>query len=108
MPCSRCGAKYREDPSCGKIEHLSLPSREVDPVSNAPDHEYNPLGLTTLQLIKRMLEAPLDCKVYVETGPREPDDEGEVIGEITEIQWGRDGHVYVRIDRNIDQIREEK
>jgi len=29
MPCSRCGAMFKEDPSCGKGEHLSLPSRGI-------------------------------------------------------------------------------
>lgn len=28
--CSRCGAKWQEDPSCGKGEHLSLPPRPAD------------------------------------------------------------------------------
>lgn len=28
MPCPRCGAQFREDPSCGKSEHLDLPSRD--------------------------------------------------------------------------------
>lgn len=28
--CSRCGAKYREDESCGKTIHDSLPPRPVE------------------------------------------------------------------------------
>lgn len=27
MPCSRCGARYREEASCGKTEHETLPPR---------------------------------------------------------------------------------
>jgi hypothetical protein len=25
--CDRCGARFKEDPSCGKIVHLFLPSK---------------------------------------------------------------------------------
>lgn len=27
MKCSRCGARHREDPECGRGVHLSLPPR---------------------------------------------------------------------------------
>lgn len=46
MKCDRCGARYAEDPSCGKIIHLQLPSRPVKPLR--------------LKLSGRMVEIPIN------------------------------------------------
>ncbi len=35
--CSRCGARHREDPECGKGEHLALPPR---PRTRTPETEH--------------------------------------------------------------------
>lgn len=35
MKCSRCGAQYKEDPSCGKSIHDLLPSRKETTFENA-------------------------------------------------------------------------
>jgi hypothetical protein len=78
-------------------------------ISNAPDHEFNPEGLTVRDLIERLKAMPPDHKIWVETaGDPNEDPEGTLIGRIDEVQDGRDGSAYLRLHKTtkslIDQL----
>lgn len=76
-------------------------------VSNAPDHAYEPSGITAEEAIKRLKEVPAECKLWVETAGDPASPEGWLIGMVTEIQWGRDGAVYLRLAKTTNEVKEE-
>lgn len=77
----------------------------MEKISNAPDHEYNSEGLTVEDVVARLAQTPANCRFYVETAGDDDDPEGQIIGQVVEIQWGRDGHVYLRVDRSTREVR---
>lgn len=54
MKCSRCGARFEEQPSCGKVIHMDLPSWEGMIVWQAGIWRYKPPAA------ERVTEVPED------------------------------------------------
>lgn len=77
-----------------------------DRTSNSPDHLYDPQGLTVADLIERLKLMPPESKVWIETSDDDPEGEGTLIGEVVEVQDGRDRAVYLRIDASQAAVRD--
>lgn len=75
-------------------------------VSNAPNHLYDPQGLTVAELIERLKLMPPDHKVWIETSDDDPAGGGTLIGQVVEVQDGRDRAAYLRIDASQDAVRD--
>ena len=75
-------------------------------ISNSPDHEYNPEGLTVGALIERLKTMSPDHKIWLETSDVDPEGEGTLIGQIVEVQDGRDGAAYLRIDADQEEVQD--
>ena len=103
MPCSRCGARFKEDPSCGKTEHSSLPSRGIQ--DQDPRQPHPAANSAMVKLVAQVLVGEYFHELWLFTKANlegEDTDEGVVI--YCASQWGesstdRDGEPWTEEER---------